>query len=174
MGWIFAVCEWYTWLPQGWDAAHLQSRDCIIKIILWWENITNDQSSDLHSWVYKQSGTTWADVDKDKMHYPHTLVGALDLLGRLSIFDDIMTWGIHSRILTTIFHLWTALRRIWCSTKKSNHCWLHNECHLNWSTTAKGRPISLCNLIGNMLDSMNGKLSQDEAYCAMLDVSSDL
>jgi hypothetical protein len=36
-------------------------------------------------------------------------------------------------------------------------------------------PISICDLIGNMLDSIiNGDLSKDEAYCAISDVRSDL
>jgi hypothetical protein len=38
----------------------------------------------------------------------------------------------------------------------------------------KGVPISLCNLIGNMLDCVNGDLSGREAYRAMSDIRSDL
>ena len=42
------------------------------------------------------------------------------------------------------------------------------------SLKLRGMPASLCHLIGNMLDSMNGDLGGDEAYTTMSDVRSDL
>ncbi len=120
-----------------------------------------------------KSGVNEADVDK-KLD-PHTLFSALDLSGRLSIFDEISDTGYlfessnnnHQPLDITEENLMPRKKRatpVSCTLSSISIEPLQR----------KGVPISLCNLIGNMIDSMNGDLSGYETYRAMPVVRSDL
>ena len=120
------------------------------------------------------------EADVDKKPYPHTLLSALDLSGRLSMFDEISDTGFsdtgylfessnnnHQPLDITEENLMPRKKRatpVSCTLSSISIEPLQR----------KGVPISLCNLIGNMIDSMNGDLSGDEAYRAMPVVRSDL
>ena len=88
-----------------------------------------------------------------------------------------MTWGTCSWIQMIAFYLCTSTRRIWCLEEKRGNP--SSSSTLNAISIEplrkKGVPLSLCDLIGNMLDIINGNLlTKDEAYRTMSDVWSDL
>lgn len=113
-----------------------------------------------------------ADFDAETL--PHNLALDLNLSGRLCIFDEISGMGdlpVHSgdsrQPLDITKKNITAKKRA-----------APMSCTLSSTSIEqlmrKGLPVSLCNLIGDMIDSMNGDLSGDEAYPAMSDVRCDL
>ena len=122
-----------------------------------------------------QTKTVVNEADVDKKPYHHTLFSALDLSGRLSIFDEISDTEYlfensnnnHQPLDTTEENLMPRKKRatpVSCTLSSISIEPLQR----------RGVPISLCNLIGNMIDSMNGDLSGDETYRAMPVVRSDL
>ena len=107
---------------------------------------------------------------------PYDLIGALDLSRSLNIFDDINDVGNlfqHSDDSHLSLHI--TEKNMMPRKKRANPS---GSSMLNSISTEplrkKGVPFSLCDLISNMLDIMNGDLSKDEAYRTMSDVRGDL
>jgi len=119
----------------------------------------------------EKSGANEADVDKEL--YPHTLVGGLDLSGRLR-FEEISDTGyIFENFDNNRETLDIAEENVMTRKKRATTVSSLSSISIE-PLQRKGIPISLCNLIGNMIDAINGDLSGDEAYRAMPDVRSDL
>ena len=98
---------------------------------------------------------------------PHNAqANAIDFLRQLNFFDHPDDIG-DSSIQTSDVH--TMPRK-----KKASHILSTVGSIAIETLKGKGVPISLCNLIGNMLDCVNGDLSGREAYRTMSDVRTDL
>ncbi len=121
----------------------------------------------------EKSGIHKTDMDKEP--HPHPLACPLNFLGRLSIFNDAGNVGDSLESSDNNCQLLDVTENNSMPRKKRV---TPVSCTLSTisieSLRRKGVPVSLCNLIGNMIDSMNGDLSGDEAYGTMSDVRSDL
>ncbi len=106
---------------------------------------------------------------------PYTLVGPFDLSRSLGISDDVYN-------VRSLFRDSDASRKplditsenLMPRKKRANPSSIMSSPLSTEPLRQKGVPTSICDLIGNMLDIINGDLSKDEAYCAISDVRSDL
>jgi predicted ATPase len=114
-----------------------------------------------------------ADFDAETL--PHNLALDLNLSERLSIFDGISCMGdLSVNSGDSRQPLDITEKNIMAKKKRATPM----SCTLSSISIEqlmrKGLPVSLCNLIGNMIDSMNGDVSGDESYRTMSDVRCDL